>query len=263
MADDLQLTCWMTPVAIPATETTTRGTGGDTLYLLPQDYSGKPVPQLAKVRLLKTGDNAIKCQYKPKVSVGHVWSPDPALPGSAAPFTATAAVVHIDLPATPFWSGADFTPQLTATPSSVGPTPPTAPVESDKSKALLIPKNGWELDVLPLPGEEMITTHRTYGHGDFAISAYHTTKALTGGWIRAKRPHPTVAEAYVYDVYVEGTLFTDVLPTDFEPRSVNDWCFLLRNIADSYDQTFAATTPASPVPGEVLRMAPLQILGKG
>ncbi len=261
MADALQLTCWMTPVVIPTVEIATRTMGGDTLYLLPQAYAGKALPMVAKLRLLKIGDNPVRCQYKPKVTVGHVWSPDPSLPGSAAPFTATAALVHSDLPATPFWSGADLTPQLTGNTLSVGPTPPTATVESDKTKAVLIPKNGWDATPLPVPGEPLNVTHHTHGHGDFTLNAYHTCSGLTGGYILAKTPHPTVTDAYLYDVSVEGTTYTGLLSTDFEPRSVGDWCYLLRSAADASDLTFPATTPVSPTDTEVLMLAPLAIMG--
>lgn len=263
MADQLSITCWLTPQQLPAINPTDRTQGGDVVYLLPQEYYGRPVPFLVDARILPELANPIGCKYGPDVVVGHVWSPDPDLPGSVAPFVATAALVQVDLPRSAHWAGATLTLELIGTTSTIGPHPASGAAGQGQDDSLLMPDNGWELTLQPVPGETMLVTHSTHGLGDFTIWAFHTCKALTGGWIRAKRAHPTIQDAFVYDVDVEGTLFTDLLATDFEPRSVNDWCFLLRSGADAADLEFTATTPGSPETAEVLMLAPLSIMGEG
>lgn len=257
----LQITAYLTPEQIPATETDTRESDNSTIYLMPEAMAGQTSPLFVDLFLIQPGANPIQCEYQPKVSIGHVWSPDPDLPGSVAPFLATAAVVKVDIPKSPFWAAADFNPQLTSDDASLGPTPATAPCPESDSDVLLIPDNGWEITCHPVPGEELRVTHGTHGHGSFAVSGHHSCTGLTGGRIVAKWPHPTVDEAFVYDVEVEGQLFEDLLPTDWEPRNVGDWCFLLRGAESAHDLTFPATTPESPEPAETLRIAPLTIAG--
>lgn len=260
---DLQITAYLTPEKIPATTVDDQASDSSTIYLMPDSMAGKTLPMFVDLHLLEEGKNPIQCEFKPKVVVGHVWSPDPALPGSAAPYLATATLVKIDLPQAPFWASADFDPQLTSGNDAIGPTPATSPCPASDSDVLLIPKNGWELSCLPVPGEELIVTHHTHGHGSFSVFAYHTCPALTGGTIVAKWPHPTVDEAFVYDVEVEGSLFEGILPLDFEPYSVGDWCFLLRSIDAARDMTFPVFTSVSPKADETLRIVPITILGKG
>ena len=261
-ADSLQLTCYLTPLKIPSVETINTSSGG-VIYLVPADYSGQEPPLKLSVNLIQPGYNPIGCKYKPKVSVGHVWTPDPNQDGSIAPFKSTACIVKVALPRSPFWSGAEINPELSGGPLSIGPTPAKASGGGGTDDSLLIPKSGWELNLMPVPGEPLPVTHHTHGHGSWTIAGYHTCPGLTGGWILAKRPHPIVDEAYLYDVDVEGAIFTNLLATDFELRMVGDWCFLLRGISAAADLTFGHDTPKSPEDGETLRLAPLLILGKG
>lgn len=258
----LRLTCYLTPQQIPAVEPANREQGSGTLYLVPEEYAGRTLPLPVAAFVLPTGHNPIGCKYKPAVSVGHVWSPDPTLEGSAAPFHATACLVRVQLPRTPFWSGAEIEPQLTGNSAAIGPAPATGLAGGSTDESLLIPEQGWEITLHPVPGEELLVTHHTHGHGSWNISGYHSCTGLTGGWITAKYDHPTVEGAYAYDVSVEGQTHTALLPTDFEPRSVGDWCFLLRR-SGADDLTFPATTPKSPDEDSYLMLAPLTILGEG
>ena len=264
MADGaLDITCYLTPVKIPAVNTAHRSEGGDTIYLMPATYEGRSKPMPVDVFLVHTGFNPIGCKFKTKVAVGHTWLPDPQLESSVAPFRAIATIVKIDLPRSPFWAGADLSPQLTESDQGIGPTPATGPAGGSTDESLLIPRLGWEAEIHPVPGEDLLVTHNTYGQGSWSISGYHSCKGLTGGTITARRSHPTVEDAYLYDVEVEGSLFVNVMPTDFEPRTVGDWCFLLRSFAEAGDMVFKAETPKSPLEDEVLRIAPLSIMGEG
>lgn len=257
----LQITAYLTPEKIPAVDVDGRASDNSTIYLMPESMAGRDLPLFVDLFLRPTDKNPIQCEFKPKVVVGHVWSPDPALPASVAPFIATASAVQVDIPPSPFWSGADFNPQLTGNDASIGPTPPSAPCPESESDVLLIPSAGWGVTCHPVPGEEIRVTHGTHGHGSFAVSGYHSCTGLTGGWITARRAHPIVDEAWFYDVEVEGITHTNLIATDWEPRSVGDWCFLLRREGAS-DLTYPATTPKSP-DDDILMLAPLEILGKG
>ena len=230
------------------------------MYLLP---SGRTTPpRLFNVGLLGIGKHPIGCRTPAPVVVGHVWSPDPDLV-SEPPYLATDAVVSVSLPRTPFWSGADFEPQLIGGVLSASPTPDKGAAGQGQDDSLLIPDNGWELTLRPVPGEELQVTHHTYGHGSWVVSGFHSCIGLSGGWIVARRAHPTVPEAYFYDVSVEGSTHTNLLASDWEPRSVGDWCFLLRR-QGADDLTFAANTPTTEsIDSDILMLAPLSIMGEG
>lgn len=257
----LQITAYLTPEKIPATEVASLTSDNSTIYLMPESMAGTDLPLFVDLFLVQQEKNPIQCEFKPGLAIGHVWSPDPVLPSSAAPFVATSALVHVDIPASPFWAVADFAPQITSGYTSLGPNPPAAPCPESESDVLLVPDNGWEVTCQPVPGEEIRVIHGTHGHGSFTVSGYHSCTGLTGGWIVAKRSHPTVDEAYFYDVEVEGTTHTNLIATDWEPRSVGDWCFLLRRDGAD-DLTFLATTSGSP-DDDILVLAPLSILGEG
>ena len=263
MAEALSITCWLTPQELPAVIPATRSQGGETVYIMPVGVSVSPLPLLLDAYVIGDGYHPIGCKYNQPLTTGHVWSPDPDMPGSVAPFVATYSLIRVGLPRTPFWSGASITMELIGTVTSIGPYPPAGPAGEGQDDSLLIPSDGWELTLQPVPGETLLVTHHTHGFGDYSVSAFHTCKGLTGGWIRAKRSHATIADAFVYDVDVEGELFTNLIATDFEPRSVNDWCFLLRSATDASDLEFTATTPESPEIAEVLMLAPLSIMGEG
>lgn len=254
-----EISAYLTPVQIPAVERVAPpDSTSDTIYLMPEDCSA--IPTEITVELLPADKNPVQCLYNPKINAGHVWypTPDNSTPG---PYLAVAAAVHIDLPQTPFWAGADFNPQLTAGDASTGPVPSAAPCPTSESDLLLIPADGWDMEIEPVPGEELRVTHQTYSHGSFAVSAYHSCFGLTGGWIVGRSPHPSVDEAYFYDVQAEGITHTNLIATDWEPRSVGDWCFLLRR-EGADDLTFPATSPQSP-DSDILMLAPLTILGVG
>lgn len=255
----LNVTASLTPDLIPAVEEDAKSSDGRTIYLMPESMAGKTTPKMFDLFLIQSAHNPVQCKFNPKVSVGHVWSPDPALPSSTAPFLATSAIVKVDIPKTPFWAAADFNPQLTGNDASMGPTPVTAPCPESSSDALLVPDNGWEITCLPVPGEELRVTHSTHGHGSFMLSGYHSCPGLSGGWIVDKRPHLLVGGAYVYDVMVEGALFTNLLATDWTARNIGEWCFLLRQ--PGANSGFAAETVKSPESGEQLTLIPLSILG--
>lgn len=256
MAEALQLTCWLTPIEIPAVSQTDRSLSADVLYLMPINCTVGPSASVIDLFLIDPAHNPVACKYPVTVAAGHVWS------SNTAPSLITSCVVHASLPRTAHWSGAELVPELTDAPPSIGPTPESADIKSENDAALLIPKSGWEIDLQPVPGEELRVVHHTYGMGDFNKSAFHTCRALTGGTIVARWPHPTVDEAWLYDVMVEGTLFEDIPTTDFEPRTVGSWCYLLRG-SGSGELTFEPTTSKSPEAGEIMQIAPLSIAGKG
>lgn len=256
MSDTLQLTCWLTPIEIPAINQVDRSYSSDVLYLMPENCTVNADETVIDLFLQSPADNPVACKYPVTIAAGHVWS------GNTAPAHITATAVHASLPRTAHWSGAELLPELTNAPPSIGPTPEAADIESEADAALLIPKDGWYLDLYPVPGEELKVKHHTYGMGSYEKSVYHTCRGLTGGVIVARWPHPTVEEAYLYDVSVEGTLFEDLTTTDFEPRSVGSWCYLLRG-AGSGDLLFEPTTSKSPETGELMQIAPLLIAGKG
>lgn len=254
--DTLQLTAYLTPQTIPAVDLRPESTAGD-YYLVPLTWtSGDVRPLRINAFLNPNGHHPLLCKFPAHLVPGHTWQ------ASSGKYYATEASVLIDLPRSPFWARAGFACDLTGTPVSIGPTPPEGPAGSSADESLLIPIDGWSISGLhPVPGELLQVTHETYlAAGSYAVSAWHTCKGLSGGYVKAKQPH-VIEGAYAYDVEVQGVLFTDVEPTDFTEYFVDEWVFVLRHNSDAVDLSFAAETGTAPAAGETLRIAPLSILG--
>jgi hypothetical protein len=257
-----QVTIWLTPLQPPAAAAVTRSLGGRDIYLLPTAWAGGTLPRLMTVGLLRPADNPVGGRFPCPLVPQHIFYPDPAGIGAQEPYLVHGVDLRADLPRSPWWSGAALQLPVSGSAESIGPTPPVDAPRDSPDDCLLIPRDGWQISALtPLPGEQILVTHSTHGLGSFTRSLYNSTRALTGGTVVAVRDHPDLAGAYVYDVDCENFIYTDLEPTDFTAYSVGDWIHLLRSTSDASSMAFPASVPESPESTELLRIAPLSIMG--
>jgi len=114
-----------------------------------------------------------------------------------------------------------------------------------------------------VPGEYIWAEHEyslTAGNG--AARIYWRTIAMMGGVIIDKWMEPT-EDLYKYDVEAEGTIYNDILPTDYYRYEVGDWVFVLTLTPVATIRDREVLTPDPPDLDDQLRIAPFSIAGHG
>lgn len=114
-------------------------------------------------------------------------------------------------------------------------TPSPHPMVEGLNKDLALYIRDWKHTIpapLGVPGE-MITFKSKYKRNrPYIVSRYYSTPALTGGIVTGKKPHPDPlwmnTTLSLYEVTCEGTVLSDILPTDFTEYAVGDWVSLMK-----------------------------------
>jgi len=150
---------------------------------------------------------------------------------------------------------------LTATPA-----PHVIPDSGGRDAALWYAPWTNQVDSTALvPGEQISQECQYQINAPTAASAYYYALALTGGTIVAKRDHPDVTGAFLYDVSIEGDTYTDLHATDLRQYFVDDWVQLVKVSTETADLSHTAAHLAKPAGAPTfsgifaLRIAPITV----
>lgn len=226
--------------------------GNGTVKLVPQLLAPKQVD----VKLLKLGDtvnNAMPSMDWEMVADSIDGDP---------PYWTAGARIHGTIPMACDWKESRIKSRFNSLPVL---TQNPIPREIQSSKEQSLPDD--EISTVTtylIPGEDIWIEH------DYSLTAsnatahqYWRTIAMTGGIIVDKWEHSSIEGLYQYDVDAEGTIYNDLLPTDYYPYEVGDWVFILTLTPVAVLTDREVLTPDKPGPSDQLRIAPYEIAGHG